>query len=322
MENSVLLAGAEGGPRSRWRVLGASVTGAMHTRLGLPNQDALYWEAEPDSGLPLAVAVSDGHGSARSFRSALGAQLAVNAAASALGDLLPLPLDNLSAIKRATEEWLPQSVARLWQSRAREHLAAHPFDEEERARLDREGAASRAAIEANPLLAYGATVLGALVAEPYIVLLQLGDGDILSVSDQGEVFRPSWPRDTRLFANETTSLCARDAWRDVQVDFRALSGSPPALILLSSDGYANSFASADGFEQIGADLLALIRSEGLNAVRGHLTSWLEEASRAGSGDDITLAIVCRMDAALRQAPDLDRGQAPDAERAMSAEGGL
>ncbi len=154
--------------------------------------------------------------------------------------------------------------------------------------------AARQAVEAKPGLAYGATLLSVLVTDSFILYLQLGDGDILTVSETGQVERPM-PRDERLLGNETTSLSSEQAWRDVQVRFQVTAGTPPALILLSTDGYANSFRDESSFSKVGSDLLDLLRAEGVDKVNDSLKLWLAEASQAGNGDDITLGIICRMD---------------------------
>ena len=71
-----------------WRVIGATVRGASHARSGLPNQDAILWRPETGAGPLLIVAVSDGHGSAKYFRSHEGSRLAVETATSVLQDFL------------------------------------------------------------------------------------------------------------------------------------------------------------------------------------------------------------------------------------------
>ena len=75
-----------------------------------------------------------------------------------------------------------------------------------------------------------------------------------------------------------------------------MSGEPPALILVSTDGYANSFRNEAGFFKVGSDLLDMIREDGLDSISDNLETWLIEASQAGSGDDVTLGLICRMDA--------------------------
>jgi hypothetical protein len=149
-------------------------------------------------------------------------------------------------------------------------------------------------------LAYGATLLAVLVADAFILFLQLGDGDILVVSETGEVSQ-ALIRDPRLMANETTSLCMTDAWREVRMRFLARYGKPPALIVVSTDGYANSFVNEAAFLKVGSDLLEILQTDGVASVQSNLLSWLEEASTAGSGDDITLAIVYRGDIVTQQA---------------------
>ena len=65
------------GPATAWRAIGRSVRGASHVRSSLPNQDAIAWFPDSGKGPPLIVAVSDGHGSPRNFRSDVGSKIAV-----------------------------------------------------------------------------------------------------------------------------------------------------------------------------------------------------------------------------------------------------
>ena len=289
--------GEEPRPRIQWRAIGQSIRGAAHLRTDLPNQDAIRWLPASGVGPPLILAVSDGHGSAKYFRSHVGAEKAVESAAWVIQDLLDGQPDlaNLSAIKRTAEDRLPLEIVRRWKKAISEHLKQSSLTSDELDALEqRDGAAARQVIADNPPLAYGATVLAVLVAETFILYLQLGDGDILVITKEGEVTRPI-ERDARLFANATTSLCSTDAWRDIQVRFQVLVDPPPAVILLATDGYANSFVNEAAFLQVGTDVLELIQSEGLEAVQENLAPWLSEASQAGSGDDITLGILCRAD---------------------------
>ena len=305
----------------RWRVTGQSVRGASHVRTGLPNQDAIRWLPESGTGLPLVLAVSDGHGSAKCFRSSVGAGFAVKIATKVIQEFLeslPEPTGssavNLSAIKRWAEDNLLREIVRRWREAVADHILAHHLTDAEREHLDAKvNVSRRRQVVLEPILAYGATLLTVLVAESFILYLQLGDGDILTVSETGEVSRPPLPADERLFANETTSLCSREAWREFRTHFQVLSGSPPALILVSTDGYANSFRDEAGFLQVGADILEMISSDGLDAVYEGLETWLTEASQDGSGDDITLGIICRTDGLKMPAGRVPAGQLSSVE---------
>ena len=278
---------------ARWRVVGNSVRGATHERASLPNQDAIHWLPESGAGLPLILAVADGHGSQKSFRSETGAHLAVETATEVISNFLRgrTQTESLSVIKRAAEEWLPTAVVRRWLEAVSSHHAAHPLSTNEVKSPEKVHRTSKQDASSNLPLVYGTTVLAAAVTAEFILYLQLGDGEILTVSKEGEVTRPL-PKDERLFANETTSLCSPDAWRDFRVCFQVVSNTPPALILLSTDGYSNSFHDEQGFIKVGTDILEMIRADGLDTINEHLESWLSESTYAGSGDDVTLGIIC------------------------------
>ena len=95
----------------------------------------------------------------------------------------------------------------------------------------------------------------------------------------------------------------RGAWRDFRIGFQTFGRADrPALVLLATDGYANAFREDAGFLQVGTDLLAMIREEGLQHVAAGLETWLAEASDSGSGDDVTLGLLCRRDAVAGNAP--------------------
>jgi serine/threonine protein phosphatase PrpC len=282
-----------------WIALGRSVQGAAHRRASLPNQDALAM-----GGAPLwRLALADGHGSARCFRSGLGAECAVQAALEASALLPP------GAPHAEIKDWLacrlPREIVRRWRERVDQHLASHPFSPEELGRLPWPQPSL-----GQSRLAYGATLLLAAATAEYAYYLQLGDGDILAVSDDHSVHRPL-AQDQRLFANETTSLCMENACGEMRTAFQARDGLP-ALILASTDGYANSFRDEAGFLQVGADLLALLREEGEGFVEQHLESWLRESSEIGSGDDITLGLLYRNAALLDE--DHARPPAPETPR--------
>ena len=268
--------------QTEWQVVGQSVRGATHERNGLPNQDAIRWLPSSGRGSSVVLAVADGHGSARYPRSHTGANIAVKIATKLLDDFLNSQADagNLSLIKDAIEEWLPRTLVRNWTEAVAENLKAEPLSSDECASV---GLADEA-------VAYGATLLAAAVTERFAVYLQLGDGDILTVSDGGVVSRPL-TKDDRLLGNETTSLCAPEAWRDFRVSFQLLRQSHPALILLSTDGYPNSFRDESGFLQVGSDLLSMIQEHGLTKVKDSLAGWLSDSTHAGSGDDVTLGII-------------------------------
>jgi serine/threonine protein phosphatase PrpC len=277
-----------------WQAIGASVRGASHIRADRPNQDALRWWPRRGDGSTLILAVADGHGGDRYTRSHVGAGIAVRTAVQVLSrDLLNLYSENatepdLSQIKAMCEEWLPKVLVRRWQERVQRHLRRYPLLPNERTHWI--APVTSSSKPDHGLRAYGATLIALLLSPRFHLYLQLGDGDILTIGADGRVSRPPLAADERLLGNDTTSLCMTDAWRNLRLYFQPLVAPPPALILLATDGYANSFVDGEAFEQVGADLLDAIQREGHQAITDHLPSWLEHTSASGSGDDITVAL--------------------------------
>jgi serine/threonine protein phosphatase PrpC len=286
-----------------WRVIAETVPGASHLRAGKPNQDAVLQVRESSVGLPLILSISDGHGSDKCFRSDRGSRLAVAVGAQLMRETLHNIQDEFDAsqIESRARDTLPGEFARRWKVAVESELEREPLTEQELGKLEsKDGAQARQMVEARPLLAYGATALTVGVSPSFVIYLQLGDGEIITISERGEISKPL-PEDESLIANETTSLCTDTAAQDFRFACQPLAGPPPALILMTTDGYANSFEDEAGFLKVGSDILEMLRADGFDAVNRSVKGWLEEATRIGSGDDCTLAVICRMDALERPA---------------------
>ena len=282
-----------------WQVVSASVGGAIHDRSDAPNQDALsWWSAEGENALAV-LCVADGHGGSEYTQSHIGARRAVKEAQMLLvSEVLPRILDgsaltDLAQFKRHLSQQLPRDLVKRWRASISEHA------DEETARAgaprSRETVAHHTAAQSDVPVErrYGATLLAALLTPELHLYIQLGDGDILTVSQEGEVTRPPFPPDSQLIANYTTSLCSKDAWRFVRIHFLPIVEKSPALVMLATDGYANSFADNAAFEQVAKDIYSNIQQDGPAAVAGQLPDWLEETSEGGSGDDISVVIAVK-----------------------------
>lgn len=305
-------------PQAQWQCIGKSVAGSSHDRSGLANQDAIKFY--PESGVVRSVilAVSDGHGSAKSFRSHKGSRFAVETAVAVIRQefLLnsPSSASALWTAKDRVKSRLPTVIVNAWRKAVHKDLGLPMEDyafnkkdsnyppnftgEDEQIVVQKDGQAAWQAVKNNHFLAYGATLLAVLVTENYIVYIQLGDGDILEVDSDGDVTRPL-ERDPKLIANETTSLCMDKAWNEFQVQIKLYSNDTPekmpALILVSTDGYSNSFSTDQGFERIGKDYRQMFKSNLAKEIKQQLEGFLRETSEKGSGDDITLGIIKRLE---------------------------
>ncbi len=285
--------------QTEWRIIGETVPGASHIRAGIPNQDSILYVRESSRSLPIVLSVSDGHGSPKCFRSDRGSRFAVKKAAYLVSEFLDERRGKFDLAEiESQKEYLAGEFVKRWRETVEADLKKEPFAEKEFENLEKKSdAKARKLVEDNPLLAYGATSLTVAMEQDFVLYLQLGDGDILNVSEAGEVTKPL-PEDPRLLANETTSLCLPKAENDFRFLVQKISDEQsPSMILLSTDGYLNSFSSEAGFFQAGTDILNMLAAEnGFDAVNENLKAWLEEATQMGSGDDCTVGIIYRPDA--------------------------
>lgn len=244
-------------------LLQARVTGARHAREGRVCQDAVGGAITEGVAV---LAVADGHGTSQ--HGDIGAAFAVAVAleqlrqfAAALG-----PGRDVRAVHAHARDVLRGIIAREWAARVREHAG--------------DGA---------DLVPYGSTLIFALATPTYLLIGQLGDGDVLLVDASGLVTRPIKP-DLRNFAEETSSLCQTDAWASLRV---LATPAPPAstLLLLSTDGYSKSYETDTIFELIGPDYLAMLVEHGPVGVEAQLPEILEQVTSGGSGDDIAIGML-------------------------------
>jgi hypothetical protein len=272
-----------------WRVLTASQQGAAHDVLGLPNQDAVAcYEAGPRT---VAVAVADGHGHHRHFRSARGARLAVAAACEVLPEFTaalsaqgaaPAAQCGAGVAERRIRQDLVPAITGHWRQAVRADLAAEPFTAAElpsRARGD------------DPLIAYGTTLLVAAVHDEWLLLAQIGDGDIVGILPGGGALLPV-PGDPLLDGRHTTSLCSPSAERSFRV--AAVDTGRTALcgVLMATDGYANAQTARAWQDAVATELAALIGEHPRQWLAGQLPLWAARcASAEGSADDTTIALL-------------------------------
>jgi hypothetical protein len=234
----------------------------------------------------------------------------------------------LTELRGYAQSELPQRIVSDWQNEVDEHYNANPFTNEELGQLTQH---EQAAVKSEVRIAYGSTLAAVLLLTEHAVYLQLGDGDILVVGDAGGAPLRPLPPDDRSFANETASLCLPGPastrrlpggqppgpWADFRVRVVVIGPDPPALVLITTDGYVNAFVNDAAFRKVATDLLAMGREEGWDYVKEHLPTWLQDASRSGSGDDVTVAIVVRHDGpdtdtqTLIEPPIAGSGEPPD-----------
>lgn len=267
-------------------------------RMNKPNQDRFYFFIDEEKGLPIILAISDGHGGSGYFRSDKGAQFAVESAVEICKQFL---LKNgefeigESFSQKRLKETLCRSITDEWNKRVAKDIEDYPLpesDDFEKIEIVK----TKRPVEPDISTPYGATLLIVIITKSELIFLQLGDGDIIVFSIDGNSIRPL-PRDPRLIGNETTSLCVREAWDDFVTSTIRIDSISPVLIMASTDGYANSYSDDVSFIKVGKDVLTLVCEDnagidaGFDNVESSLPEWLNETSEKGSGDDITVGFI-------------------------------
>lgn len=256
-----------------WSVIGSSVRGASHKRNDKPNQDA--W-AFKQNDVCTVLAVADGHGSSKHTHSEIGAKLAVQVVLELFNDFAHADTgSNPRQIKQAAD-YLPSQLVQAWR------LAV---DEEDQGQT--ENPKDRYSL-------YGTTLIAALLCQDYALYLQIGDGDLLVLTETAQLQNPL-PKNVGLIANETFSLCEEKAIYHIELNVQFFDHqSPPALVFLATDGYANSFSNPDDFQQAVLDFEQSFIDHGVDKIQDNLADWLDETSEQGSGDDVTVAMLVKL----------------------------
>lgn len=275
-----------------WVVVTASAKGASHTAAGSPNQDSVATERAGTAGVVAAVA--DGHGHSRHLRSGRGSRIAVRVGcqvAQELADqienegLLSGQADAAQTAVRLqslVEEFCVPAVIERWHDAVLADVQADPFTEAEQVH--------RHAGD-DPVVAYGSTLLLGLTLGDWLLLAQIGDGDVVGVLAGGACILPV-PADPQLDGLVTTSLCGSDPRRDFRVAAVGTQQKPLLAILLATDGYGNAQVVEDWPAAFSADLAWMLRDRDVNWLAAQLPSWAARcASPDGSADDTTVALM-------------------------------
>ncbi len=280
--------------RPGWIALTASERGASHVAVKTPNQDAVDVEAIGSSGLVAAVA--DGHGHTRHLRSARGSKLAVEIGCQVcheIADLLELDdpdpgdgsggsVDAGKRLAELAEELLVPEIVSRWRAAVLEDVANDPFTEAEEERR-RKGD--------DETIAYGSTLLLCIALPDWLVLAQIGDGDVIGVRVDGTLELPV-PVDPALDGLVTTSLCGRSPIDDFRVAVVSLAQVPLLAVMLATDGYGNAQMLEEWPTSFSKDMAWLLRERDTSWIGTQLPTWAARcASADGSADDTTVALL-------------------------------
>jgi serine/threonine protein phosphatase PrpC len=135
---------------------------------------------------------------------------------------------------------------------------------------------------------YGTTLLGMLIAPTFVFAYQLGDGDIVFSSNNkaGHVIIGDL-----MLGTATHSLSSVDSWKRAKTNIYPAPNKDEACAFhISTDGFSNSYRDEQTFLATSLDYFKTLNEHGVDAVKSNIKAWLNETSKNGSGDDITVML--------------------------------
>jgi hypothetical protein len=258
-----------------------SVRGASHDKTGLVCQDS---SAHKVTERYAVAVVADGHGSKKHFRSNLGSQFAVEATIEAI-DTYFEDYDNFVANFPQNHRMIIKNIQKQaifnWNVKVNEHLKANPVTDDEKTPFTAEEFA-----EIQPESYYGTTLIAGIAAKDFTFGIQIGDGSLVAIFDDGEAVMPMEYNEAAP-ANVTASMCNSNAagmFSGFYVDNKKL-----IAMYASTDGLYTSFGSENDF----LDYHTIITSHlsNLENFKSVIVNNLTKRSHYGTEDDISLSCV-------------------------------
>ena len=264
-------------------IISERVQGASHKRVDKICQDN-YFRKEIGEDITI-LAVADGHGSDASPFSETGSKIAVDIFGNIMENYVQAYRNQedqlLTFLNRESEVKLARSIDETWKAKV---LANHLKNKRPTPKTP-----SGKKDEKTIYRMYGTTLLGILITKTFVFAFQMGDGDMVLVNVVKADFLLEGDH---LLGVETHSLSRENAWEKAisVVKRREADEVIPFAIMMSTDGFSNSYKSEDAYLHACREYFSMIKEHGLEAVDKNLKQWLEETSQHGSGDDITMVI--------------------------------
>lgn len=219
-----------------WSKFGASSRGGAHIRHELPCQDASL--CREGTGYLIAAA-ADGHGSRKHFRSQIGSELACIVACDCLESFVQgLAPGNLPA--EVEIELLKQNMLLQWRQAVEADAAQRIWTIEElleqKELLDEEEYAALID-DRSRWIPYGTTLAALLVTEYFYLAVQIGDGEVLTISRDG-VFSWPMPESEVNHGRFTASMCMANPLPEFH---HCMGRELPAALLAYTDGVEKAF---------------------------------------------------------------------------------
>lgn len=284
-----------------------SVMGASHVAKGTVCQDA---SAHKVAEAYAVVVVADGHGSKKHFRSNIGSQAAVEATIETIERFYEdpesfekeFPVHHKRIIRN-----IEKQIITLWNQKVNKHHDENPVTIEERSKFAIEE------FEAIPVESYyGTTLIAAVAGRGFSFGLQIGDGSLVAVLDNGDTIMPMEYEEANP-ANITASMCNQNAAKLFESFY--IEDKRLLALFASTDGLYTSFGSEYDF----LDYHTILTSQLINLEEFEpaIEKNLVKRSHFGTEDDISLSCVCNTDLINEQLETLKKKIAENKEHASA-----
>lgn len=263
-----------------YRGFSYSVMGASHEKRGIVCQDSSAFRVYDNWCVAVAA---DGHGSKKHFRSDLGSKFAVRAVLETVESFFGASEEFEKLFKERHDRIIKniekQIIAR-WDDKISRHFEENPVTDKERSAFTDEEF-EKIAVESY----YGTTVMATVTCSSFTFGVQIGDGTVVAVYDDGSTVTPMAYEESAP-ANVTASICNSNAF-DMFNSF--YTEEKPIALYASTDGLYTSFGSEFDF----LDYHTIISGQLADFAdfEDTILRNLTKRSHYGTEDDITLSCV-------------------------------
>lgn len=265
--------------------LNKTVIGASHIAAGTVCQD---WSAVRIKENYSIAIVADGHGSKKHFRSDIGSKAAVHAVCDTIENLCAnMQLFESAFIKNPPDviKKIQKRIILCWNDIVNNYHRAVPVKPEEIQKLTDEEYKN---LKLESI--YGSTLIAVCMTTHFCFGIQLGDGSMVLVNDDGSTVMPI-EDDESCPANLTASLCNSNALDMFNSFYRI--GNNPIAMLVSTDGLYTSFGSKESFEEYNHIIVSQL--DNMQRSETMIENNLKKRTCHGSQDDISLSLIFNTD---------------------------
>ena len=259
-------------------IFSKSCVGYSHLTSKKPCQD---FSAQYKDNNRIIITCCDGHGGDIYIRSDAGSMMASCAIINAFSNIRDINYRKYTV--RETRDMIRLEVLCEWNKLVERDLASNPIRKTDVLSLDDD---KKDLLKISPAKAYGTTLSGAMVLGDKLVVISIGDTEVIGLKN-GEITK-LFDYDDDPAANLTYSMCQEDAYDYLRVkiyDFKFYDG-----ILLCTDGFSSPYQSYENFNTsfVKPLMKKILNHEDLSYVDGFVE---EMALRLGNGDDVSLSFI-------------------------------